>query len=124
MRGWRGSRGTAIRTRVANAPAPTATTPTSGRPMRMPADAVAPPGRMADGDVMARATGGVKKRSRKDRRGITSRYWRLPRREVRLALLRERGHGLGVLRCLPALAQRLGLALLHLVQVAGNGVGS
>ncbi len=112
----------ATTTRAAKAAAPTATTPTTGRPTRMPADTVAPASRIPEGEVMARATGGVKKRSLKDRRGITSRYWRLPRREVRVALLGEGGDGLRVLGGLPAFAQIFALALLHLVQIAGHRI--
>ena len=53
---------------AAQAAAPTPTIAAMGRPTRMAAEAPAPASRMPDGDVMARATGGVRNRSRNDRR--------------------------------------------------------
>ena len=58
--------GTAASTRPPHASAPTPAAATSGRPTTMPAAAPAPASTMPSGDIIARATSGVKKRSRND----------------------------------------------------------
>jgi hypothetical protein len=57
--------GMATATRVAHTAAPNPTAATIGQPTATPTATPAPPSTMPSGEVMARATRGVKKRSRK-----------------------------------------------------------
>src|SRR6187397_1687040 len=66
MRASAGARGMAAATRPAQASAPRTTAPTRPAPVRMPMLAPAPRARIPRGEVVARATGGVKNRSRSD----------------------------------------------------------
>src|SRR4051812_6431504 len=65
MRSPRFGRGTDTATRVAHA-ASAANGASGAAPIRITADAAAPARRIPDGEVMARATGGVRRRSRRD----------------------------------------------------------